>query len=70
MDVGGKKMKIKLVTEDDQSDATKADTAVKRLIDEKNVTAVLGEVASACSLAGGKVCQEQGRADDFALLHQ
>ena len=60
VDVGGKKMKIKLVTEDDQSDSTKADTAVKRLIDEKSVTAVLGEVASACSQAGGKVCQERG----------
>ena len=60
VDVGGKKMKIKLVTEDDQSDSTKADTAVKRLIDEKSVTAVLGEVASSNSQAGGKVCQERG----------
>ena len=60
LDVGGKKMQIRLETEDDASDATKADTAVKRLIDEKNVTAVLGEVASACSLSGGKVCQDKG----------
>ncbi len=60
VDIGGKKMKIRLVTEDDQSDSTKADTAVKRLIDEKSVTAILGEVASACSQAGGKVCQERG----------
>ena len=55
-----KKCMVKLETEDDASDATKADTAVKRLIDEKNVTAVLGEVASACSLSGGKVCQDKG----------
>ena len=60
IDVGGKKMKVRLETEDDASDATKADTAVKRLIDEKNVTAVLGEVASSCSLSGGKVCQDKG----------
>lgn len=60
IDVGGKKMKVRLETEDDASDATKADTAVKRLIDEKNVTAILGEVASSCSLSGGKVCQDKG----------
>ena len=60
IDVGGKKMKVKLVTEDDQSKSDLADTAVKRLIDEKNVTAILGEVASANSQAGGKVCQDRG----------
>ena len=60
IDVAGKKMTVKLETEDDASDATKADTAVKRLVDEKNVIAVLGEVASSCSLAGGKVCQDKG----------
>jgi len=60
IDVGGKKMKVRLETEDDASDATKADTAVKRLIDEKNVSALLGEVASSCSLSGGKVAQEKG----------
>lgn len=48
-----------LVTEDDQSDSSKAETAVKRLIDEKNVIAVLGEVASSSSIAGGKVCQSK-----------
>lgn len=54
--VNGKQIRIEL--EDDQSDATKAETAVKRLIDEKHVIAVLGEVASGSSLAGGRVCQD------------
>ena len=56
----GKKFQIQLEKEDDQSKAAQAETAVKRLIDEKNVTAILGEVASSNSLAGGKVCQEKG----------
>lgn len=60
IDIGGKKVKVRLEKEDDQSEAPKADTAVKRLIDEKNVTAVLGEVASSNSIAGGKVCQAKG----------
>jgi branched-chain amino acid transport system substrate-binding protein len=55
--VSGKQ--VSLETEDDTSDASKAETAVKRLIDEKHVVAVLGEVASSASLAGGKVCQEK-----------
>lgn len=42
--------------EDDESVAQKAETAVKRLVD-RGVVAVLGEVASSNSLAGGPVCQ-------------
>jgi branched-chain amino acid transport system substrate-binding protein len=57
---GIKGKKVEVPVEDDQSDASKAETAVKRLIDEKHVIAVLGEVASGSSLAGGKVCQEKG----------
>ncbi|MDE2125944.1 MAG: ABC transporter substrate-binding protein [Armatimonadetes bacterium] len=49
---------IKVVVEDDMSDAAKAEIAVKRLIDEEHVIAVLGEVASGSSLAGGQVCQQ------------
>jgi branched-chain amino acid transport system substrate-binding protein len=55
--IDGKKVRIEL--EDDASDAGKAETAVRRLIDEKHVIAVLGEVASSNSLAGGKVCQDK-----------
>lgn len=53
--INGKHVSIAL--EDDASDATKAETAVKRLIDEKHVIAVLGEVASGSSMAAGPVCQ-------------
>ena len=57
---GVKGKQVRLETEDDQSDAPKAETAVKRVIDEKHAIAVLGEVASSASLAGGKVCQDKG----------
>jgi branched-chain amino acid transport system substrate-binding protein len=49
--------KIKIVgPEDTESAAAKGQVAVKRLV-EKNVVAVLGEVSSGISLAGGPVCQ-------------
>ncbi len=56
----GKKYKIKIELEDDQSKSENAETAVKRLIDQKHVSAILGEVASSCSIAGGKICQKAG----------
>ncbi len=52
--LNGKKLEVR--TEDTASDAQKAETAVKRLVDMK-VTAVLGEVASSHSMAGGPICQ-------------
>src|SRR5438067_7721261 len=55
--IDGRKVRIEL--EDDASDAGKAETAVRRLIDEKHVVAILGEVASSNSLAGGKGRQEK-----------
>jgi branched-chain amino acid transport system substrate-binding protein len=51
---------IKLITYDDQGRAQEAVTAVTRLIQQDKVTAVLGEVASSRSLAGGPVCQRLG----------
>ncbi|HLJ56521.1 MAG TPA: ABC transporter substrate-binding protein [Chthonomonadaceae bacterium] len=56
----GKKMPVQIAVDDDKSLAQLAETSVKRLIDEKHVIAVLGEVASSASLAGGKVCQDKG----------
>jgi branched-chain amino acid transport system substrate-binding protein len=56
--INGKQVKIE--TEDDASDSSKAQQAVERLIDEKKVIAVLGEVASSSSIAGGQVCQQKG----------
>jgi branched-chain amino acid transport system substrate-binding protein len=53
--INGKQVKLEI--EDDQSDSSKAQTAVQRLIDQKKVIGVLGEVASGSSIAGGQVCQ-------------
>ncbi len=57
---GGKKYKVEIAVEDDAGTTAGAETAVKRLIDEKHVTAMLGEVASSLSIAGGKICQQDG----------
>jgi branched-chain amino acid transport system substrate-binding protein len=56
--VKGKKIDIK--TYDDQGKSQEAGTAVTRLITADHVTAVLGEVASSLSLAGGRVAQQYG----------
>jgi branched-chain amino acid transport system substrate-binding protein len=57
---GVKGKKLRLITYDDKGDAKEAGTAVTRLINKDQVVAVLGEVASSMSLAGGPVCQENG----------
>lgn len=54
--VNGKK--IELITYDTKGDSGEAGKAVTRLITSDKVTAVLGEVASSLSLAGGAVCQQ------------
>ncbi len=51
---------IELKTYDDQGKPQEAGTAVTRLITSDKVAAVLGEVASSLSLAGGRVCQQYG----------
>ena len=51
--------KLKLVTLDDRGDSAEAANAVNRLIDVEKVSAVLGEVASSLSLAGGRVAQKR-----------
>lgn len=50
--------KIELLTYDDKGDSKEAGTAVTRLITSDHVVAVLGEVASSLSLAGGSVCEQ------------
>jgi len=55
--VNGKQIEI-VGPEDTESNTQKAEIAVKRLI-EKKVVAVLGEVASSRSRAGGAVCQKE-----------
>ena len=54
--VNGKQ--IELITYDDKGESKEAGNAVTRLITQDKVTAVLGEVASSLSLAGGAVCQQ------------
>ena len=55
---GIKGRKIELVTIDDAGKQTEAVTAVTRLINDHKVVAILGEVASSLSLAGGPVAQK------------
>lgn len=52
--------KIDVVNYDDQGKSQEAGTAVTRLITEDRVVAVLGEVASSLSIAGGRVAQQYG----------
>jgi branched-chain amino acid transport system substrate-binding protein len=49
--------KIKVLTEDDQSKSEEAANAVQKLISQNQVVAVLGEVASSCSIAAAPICQ-------------
>ncbi len=57
---GVKGKQVKLITYDDQGKAQEAVVTVTRLIQQDGVAAVLGEVASSRSLAGGPVCQRLG----------
>lgn len=57
---GVKGRKIALKTLDDASKSSEAGNVVQRLISEDKVVALLGEVASGSSLAGGKVAQQFG----------
>jgi branched-chain amino acid transport system substrate-binding protein len=56
--LNGKKLDV--ITYDDKGDSKEAGTAVTRLITSDHVAAVLGEVASSLSLAGGQVCEQYG----------
>lgn len=51
--------RLRVVTLDDRGDSAEAANAVNRLIDVEKVSAVLGEVASSLSLAGGRVAQRR-----------
>ncbi|MCC6133037.1 MAG: ABC transporter substrate-binding protein [Acidobacteria bacterium] len=56
--VNGKQVLLK--TYDTQGKSQEAGTAVTRLITDDKVTALLGEVASSLSIAGGRVAQQYG----------
>jgi branched-chain amino acid transport system substrate-binding protein len=52
--------KIRLINYDDKGQQQEAVTAVTRLIQEDHVVALIGEVASSLSMAGGQVAQRAG----------
>jgi len=53
------KLPLRVVTLDDRGDSAEAANAVSRLIDVDHASALLGEVASSLSLAGGRVAQRR-----------
>ena len=57
---GFKGRQIQLIALDDQGKQSEAVTAVTKLTAEDHAVAVIGEVASSLSLAGGKVAQRAG----------
>lgn len=52
--------KVRVVVENDDSKPEQAASAVLKLINESNVLAILGEVASSNSLAAAPICQKAG----------
>ncbi len=56
--IGG--LPVRVVVEDDQGRPEEAVTVVKKLVNEDNVSTVIGEVASSRSIAAAPVCQEAG----------
>jgi branched-chain amino acid transport system substrate-binding protein len=56
--IGG--MAVRVVVEDDQGRPEEAASVVQKLINQDRVIAVIGEVASSRSLAGGPICQQNG----------
>ena len=50
--------KIRLITEDDQSQPGQPATIVRKLLSQDQVVAILGEVASSKSLEGAPICQQ------------
>ncbi len=56
--IGG--LPVRAVVEDDQGKAKEAATVVQKLINQDQVVAVIGEVASSRSLAAAPICQAAG----------
>src|SRR6185295_13340091 len=57
--IGGKKIKLELVAEDDEANPTKAATVAQKLIDSK-VVAVVGHFNSGASIPASKVYSDAG----------
>lgn len=56
--IGG--LPVRVVSEDDQGKAEEAANAVQKLINQDQVFAVIGEVASSRSIAAAPICQQAG----------
>ena len=56
--IGG--LPVRLVVEDDQGKAEEAATVVQKLVNQDQVIAVIGEVASSRSIAAAPICQTAG----------
>jgi branched-chain amino acid transport system substrate-binding protein len=57
---GIKGKKVRVINYDDQGKTSEVGTAVTRLITNDNVLAIVGEVASSLSIAGGQIAQQHG----------
>ncbi len=57
---GIKGKKVRLVNYDDQGKTSEVGTAVTRLITNDHALAIIGEVASSLSIAGGQIAQQHG----------
>jgi len=59
VDIGGKKLKLELVSEDDEANPTKATTVAQKLVDSK-VVAVIGHFNSGASIPASKIYSDAG----------
>ncbi|WP_028453645.1 branched-chain amino acid ABC transporter substrate-binding protein [Chitinilyticum aquatile] len=59
VDIGGKKMKIEMVSEDDQADPKVATTIAQRFVDKK-VNGVIGHLNSGTTIPASKIYSEAG----------
>jgi branched-chain amino acid transport system substrate-binding protein len=59
VDIGGKKMKIEMVSEDDQADPKTATTVAQRFVDQK-VNGVIGHLNSGTTIPASKIYNDAG----------
>ena len=59
VEIGGKKLKLELVPEDDEANPTKATTVAQKLVDSK-VVAVVGHFNSGASIPASKIYSDAG----------
>jgi len=60
IDIGGTNYLISYIFEDDQGSPEAAANAFRKLIDQDEVSAILGSVMSSCTLAGAPIAQDSG----------